>query len=1320
MKLYKYILFYIFYIIINREINVVKSVNQCTSPILDLIIKDSCGLDSSKLIINQDDFSLLDIINLSQLSPPQQKPLLQPTYNINNKAFEWNLIDGIDYLIEYRYKGCNGNGYTNKQIVKSNGMYYKLKTQPLCLYTQFNFTIYNFNSYGDSKEFQATPSNIKISNQDNTCTLNFFITPISITKGALQNNIISYTHPTCGFKNGTISITIPKSSSFSNYHLFFKNDLNLQNEIKSISPSTTDTETETETEMETTIKYINLDSDEYLVFIDSDECGREKIKIKLDNVYPQINLELNHFSNSFYNNSIMSFNDNQSSINFNKSNLVLFYGSQNSKFIKKVQQQQLKNDNFQDVFYKDLTFGYYYNKDLSINPTNQLLPSICIFQQYSSNTRSLPQINYTIINGGDENNSCLNMIKIEINSLYGENDEIILTSITDNLIYKIEKLNISNNNNNYYYYYQSYIPYNNEFKITSLIGKGDIYFSTIYKKLTYKIIETSSIEQIGCWKTFNITIYDFQDYKDLKLIGSNEVLIYPSVEGVFINVPSNQLTLSYYYGDCITESRINIAINDNDHSNFGLHSDYNPLDNVKIDYSIIKNSTCFTPAIIQYSVNSPLGILNGTFETDDEYENFIKFPNSLCFIPLSYSTPNTTPTTSPTTTTSIPIDFSYKVIKTPSCSIDQSGLISIRLNDRNFVNSNLIYKIESNGEILIQHPSNHNNYFIKSGENKIKITLKIGNKFCVSSIQKSINIPKINSINPKVLITPITNCENSNGKIEILNYQEFTTIELYSIINNKLLNSINNGSTFYNLESSNYILNFKSLICSGSIIVNVPSSSSSNDKNSKYKITPTIIRNPTCSNGNSYSDGRIGISLIKDGNKINNFTISNINDNHNYYFTNGIYEIATVGLNQLIIKYGSCKWYENITLEFDDPKFKIQNLFNQTCGFNYNLYKIISNNSNVQINKITYVTATDYTNYQNEHFISNPFRFPLIYTIRWNDLCENTFTQYYDINNNNDINNQQINVKYEIVYPNDCLSSSSSSPSFKFDIIIKNMNSFKSLLLYGRVPTISINSTHSIFKNVVPSETYEFTYTSLYGCDGIFYIYKDDLPKTNVNQKLDIKITNDICHSGLGSIQFSNFDNDNYYYYLRSLKLNYKENDNDVDHSYSIPIYNANNNNNYNNNISNNNNNYTFNLKVGTYNIYRGCKSMINCIIDEKITIGNDDPVIESINLLDSFNSSKNGSVEVKLNFNSSFPIVYEIVGTKFSNLNDGKFLNLPPNSYELKIIITDKMCPIVLTKNFTINLIPTEKTNRQPSNSTILKFNYLLFLIGFLIIIIF
>ncbi|KAN0025387.1 hypothetical protein ACTFIU_003648 [Dictyostelium citrinum] len=1296
MKLFNYILFYIFFIIVN---NWVKS-DQCTSTTLDLIIRDSCGLDSSKLIINQDDYSLLDSIKLSPSS--FSSPFLSTTlnqsakYNINNKAFEWNLIDGIEYIVEYLYKGCNNNNSSNssiKQTIKSKGMYYKLKTQPLCLYTQFNFTIYNYNSNGDSKEFQSTPSNIKISNEDNSCAINFYITPISLIKGALQNNIISYNHPTCGFNNGTITIN-NINNLYSNYQLFFKNDTNFQNEIKSFSSySSSSTTTIT-----TTITYINLESNEYYIFIDSNECGREKINIKLDYIYPQINLELKEISNMFYNNSKMSFNDNQSIVNFNKSNLIVFYGSQDSKYLKKV--QQWKDNNYQDVFYKNLIFGYYYHKDLSINQPLSLSSSsssICKFQQYIGNTRLLPQINYSIIynNNNDSNNnnnssssnrSCLDNIIVEINSPY-ENDEIILKSITDNLIYQIDKVNN-----------QSTISYNKEFKISSKIGNGDIYFSTVFKKPTFKIMETSSDEQQGCWKTYNITIDNFENYKNLKLTGFKDLLMYPSNDGVFINVPSNQFILSYYYGDCETESTINIGMD--------YHSDYNPLDKVTIDYSIIKNATCFTPAQIKYTINSPLGLFNGSFKTDNQYQGYTKIPNSLCFIPLSYSI-NPTETTTSTNIIDNSIDFNYTIIKTPSCSIDQSGLISIQLNNNNNNNLYLINKIESNGEILIQDSKNVNNYFIKSGENQIKITIKIGNNFCYSSL-KSINIPKINSIAPKFIISPVTDCENSNGIIEILNFQEFTTIELYSSINHQLLNSITNGSTFNNLESSNYILNFKSPTCSGSIIVNVPSSENN------YKITSTIIRNPTCGNF-EYSDGRIGISLIKDGIiKINNFTISNYNDNNSYYyFTNGIYEIATVGLNQLTIKYGSCKWYKNITLELDDPKFSIVNLFNRTCGWNNDLYKIISSNTNVDINKITYVTASDYTNYQNQHLISNPFRFPLIYTIRWNNICENTFTQYYHINNNYQ-SSQQLKVKYEIVYPNHCLGSESST-SFNFDIIVKNMNSYKSLLLFGRVPTISINSTHSIFKNVVPSESYEFTYTSLYGCDGVFYINKDDLPITNVNQKLDIKITNDICYSGKGSIQLSNIDNDNYYYYLRSsLKPIDKSDDNDDDddddgqhniNSFSLPI-------------NSNNNTFLKKLKVGTYSIYRGCKSMINCIVEEKVTIGNDDPLIESIKVLDSYNNTlKNGSVEIILNFNSSSPIIYEIIGTSLLNYNDGKFINLSPDSYEMKITITDRMCPITFIKKFTINSI--KKQEEQPSTSTVLNFNYYSILIIFLIIII-
>ncbi|KAK5574578.1 hypothetical protein RB653_009831 [Dictyostelium firmibasis] len=1245
MKLLNYILFNLFLIVINKKFVIS---DQCLTPLQDLQIKDSCNLESSKLIIKQEDYLTLDSIKLTSLPPSNS--IIISTYNIKDKTYEWNLIDSVDYSLEYIYKGCSSSN-TNIQKIKSNGMYYKLKTQPLCLYTQFNYTVYNYNSNGDSKDFQAIPSTIEISNQDNSCTMKIFITPL-LSKGALENNAITYKHPTCGFSNGTISID-SSVEIYSNYHLFLKNDTNFQNEIQPTSSLLG--------------SYINLEANEYYLFIESNECGRERIEIILENIYPKLNLEFKNISNMFYNDSILSFSFDDKSIirlnNNNKSNVVIWYSSEDLTYITKISQWE----DYKDIFYKNFIYGYYYEKDFSISPSYQS-PSICKFQQYISNTRSLSQINYTIIEYNNNNNynnsnnnsniSCLNNVIVEIFSPF-KNDEIILTSINDNLIYNINK------NNN-----QSSIPYNNQYKISSKVGGGggDIYFSTIYKKLDYRIIETSSNE--GCWKTFNITIGNYEKYKNLILTGYEDLKVYP-INGVFINVPSNQFIISYIVDDCKTESIIKIN---------EYYSNYTPLDKVLIDYAIIKNATCFTSTLIRYLVKSPIGNFSGTFEINDnnnDYQGFAKAPNSLCFIPLSYSSKLLPPIIDNN------IDFNYTIVKTPSCSI-QTGLISVLLNDSNYLN--ILNNIESNGESLIQDPSNVNNYFIKSGENNIKLTFNDGSKTCYRT--KLLNIQKINSINPQFILLPVTDCKNPNGAIIVLNYQEFTTIELYSS-NNQLLNKITNSSSFDNLESGDYILYFQSTLCSGSKIIRI---SSSEDN---VEITLNPIRNPTCDNNNNnnnnyntYADGRVGITLKKDGLIIKNFTVTDFN--YNNYFFNGVFEIAASGLNQINIIYGSCIWSKSITLQLDDPKFLIINIFNQTTchGLNSPIYKLISNNSNVVIDTITYITANSYSNYQNQHFISNPYRYPLTYTVNWNNICKNTFTTYYDY----DDDNYQLKLDYEIIYPNGC-------NSFKFDIIIKNMNSFKSVLLSGNTSPISINSTHSIFKNVVPSETYEFTFTSSSsGCDGVYNIYRNDLPITNVNETLDIKLTNDICSSGNGLIQLLNIDTDYYYYYLRSPNFN----DDSDDNSFSLPIYN------------NSNNTFLKNVKDGSYSIYRGCKSMINCIIDTKITIGNDNPSIKSFKIINSWNNTlNNGSVEIELNYNSSYPTNFEIIGTDLSNIN-GKFKNLSAKSYQLKITITDRMCPTILTKNFTIRNL-----EEQPSTSTILQTNHLLSIVLLLIIII-
>ncbi|KAK5574570.1 hypothetical protein RB653_009823 [Dictyostelium firmibasis] len=104
-----------------------------------------------------------------------------------------------------------------------------------------------------------------------------------------------------------------------------------------------------------------------------------------------------------------------------------------------------------------------------------------------------------------------------------------------------------------------------------------------------------------------------------------------------------------------------------------------------------------------------------------------------------------------------------------------------------------------------------------------------------------------------------------------------------------------------------------------------------------------------------------------------------------------------------------------------------------------------------------------------------------------------------------------------------------------------------------------------------------------------------------------------------------------------------------------------------------------------------------------------------------SYTIVESSNVEVKLNYNSSYPITYELVGTKLSN-NNGKFINLSPKDYQLKITITDRMCPVTLSKTFTVKLIspPSTYSSEELSTSSFAQTNLLLLLSILILTIIF
>ncbi|KAN0032113.1 hypothetical protein ACTFIV_005988 [Dictyostelium citrinum] len=269
--------------------------------------------------------------------------------------------------------------------------------------------------------------------------------------------------------------------------------------------------------------------------------------------------------------------------------------------------------------------------------------------------------------------------------------------------------------------------------------------------------------------------------------------------------------------------------------------------------------------------------------------------------------------------------------------------------------------------------------------------------------------------------------------------------------------------------------------------------------------------------------------------------------------------------------------------------------------------------------------------------------------------------------------NYNFKIDYEIVKADNC-------NSLKIDIIIKNMDKFISINYNSIYPT-QINSTHAIFKNLPPFPSYSFIFILFEGCSYSENIGEVEFKKGNTKESMDIIKSNDVCYSNKGSIQLNNIDFTNYYYINN---LNFPMGI-EISLTPIQPYQNSNN-----NAIS-----LISNLTTSNYKIYRGCKSMVNCYLQTGITIENDNAIIESITVqfnkkiesitvTDSYDKLNNGSVEIKLNYNSSYPINYQIIGTQLSNQN-GKFFNLSPKTYEVQVILTDRMCPITLSKSFTI-----------------------------------
>ncbi|EAL71749.1 hypothetical protein DDB_G0271238 [Dictyostelium discoideum AX4] len=1138
---------------------------------LDLVLSNSCRNGPSKLVIHESIYSFESI----ELTPFVQPKLLN--------YYSWDLQDGINYFISYRYKNCSN--IISKPFA-SKGMYYKLLAEPLCLNTYIPVRVYNWGAGGIEYNFYSVPSTIWVNSQNGLCSFQSPISPQSYTKGVLNDGALKFVGPTCGFKNGTITIDLTKG--YSNYHLFLQSDYLFDNEIQPSSEGF----------------YNGLESENYSLFVDSEQCATERIEIYMKDVFAPLEIDFENVPDLFHNSTI--------SLSLSSGNNGILNNTNINAFV--IQSERLLTDwnHVQTQITSNTYYGYAYNKDFSTEAgqTKCVYSETLLFDNYS------PNFNFTI----SKSESCLENVSITFYPLPNQNIKVydyssesgIPFSMKDNVLSVENNLNlwIFDTNQNY-----------------------GIVHSTVFDIPSYKIIETSN--GIGCWKTYNITIVNYENYKNLRIHFYNEnseFNFYP-VEGVFINVPALYYYVTYNAGDCETESYFVIDKLDRN----------TPMDNVVLEFNTLEIGNCTHETSFMVTVKSVFGSYSKTMQTFYDKEFTIFLPNCSCQINGIYVAPRLIDGDS----------LIYELLTDPNCNSTDTLI--------RFTSPSQDYSISSvyqNG-VQLQYYNNLNGYYISSGENNITVNYE-GDQYCYRT--ETITIQSVYEV-PLVQITPVSDCRNPNGKIEISNFQIFYNLELVFNSNSKPINQ----GFIENLASGTYTINYYSnQTCINSITVYVPSSEN------VAEITTSVISNPTCDNG-PFSDGMIRVALKYEGNQINNFTIQN-QDAEFTYLNDGVYPIAGVGVNSLTISYLSCIWKRDITTVLNKPSFTLEKVFNDTCDLQ-SVYKLVSSNPNIEID---YIDSSNGFSYLNNYYLVFQNSGDFGYYVAWNSRCYEYYTQQIIMDNYDRDSNVKY-IDYEIVKPDNC-------NSLKIDLIITNMNKFISLTIENKLPT-PINSTHSIFKNLPPSKSYDILYTLLNGCVAYQTVGIDEFKSGFTKETIDIIKTSDICYSGKASIQLSNLDFDNYYYYIKNSNslMGVTDSYDSIQPQQSGNI---------------NGTILLSNYNPGSYKIYRGCKSMANCYLETNVVIESEDPIIESISVTDSYDKLNNGTVEIKLNYNSPYPINFKIIGTQLSNQN-GKFGNLTPKTYEVQVTLTDRMCPVTLSKSFTINLktSPPTPSPQDPSD---------------------
>ncbi|KAK5574571.1 hypothetical protein RB653_009824 [Dictyostelium firmibasis] len=1179
-----------------------SAIYSCQVPI-QVDLQDSCGGNPSRFSVSSD-IGIFDSIGVT--------PNVEKYYDPNSKYISWNLNDGVNYTISYRYKNCSN--YISQSFVPQ-GMYYELLSEPLCPMTLFNYTVHNWGIDGSSFNFTSTPPSPTqyLNNQKGSCYLDFYIAPKSDSKGALQSGAIKISNPTCGFKNGSISIDLTKG--YSNYHLFFENN---DQEIQSTSPGV----------------FSNLDRNSYYLLLQSTECGTEKIMLNLNYVFTPMEINYENVPNLYSNSTIsLSLSSGPNGL-INNTNVFAYFPNSNTNYFAPLGDWTHRSVGLGG---SQTYFGYYYANDFSTNPGQ---PS-CYYNDDSIHTfYYYPQINFTV----EKSNSCLNNVTITFYPLPTQN--IIVYD------YDVDESSLPMTNN------VLSVPFNKNLNIYVPESNTNIYYSTYFtSKPSYTIVESSN--GTGCWKTYDITIGNYENYRDLKLQvtnkNGNQHYFYP-IDGVFVNIPANYFKIYYTTGDCQTPSYIFI-----DKSNYDT-----PMDNITIEYTTLKAGNCTSPTVFRMSVNTTIGSFTSEdIETFSEnYQLNFFLPKSLCDLNAFYQGPKL-------------IDqgtLDYKIVSDLKCNYTGN------LIDLNNLNGYFIAAVFLKNQYLNRVNGHYN---LNSGVNNITAQFLGPNGACYG--YKTIDLQP-NFETPIIQVSPVTNCTSGDGEIVISNYQNFSSIQ-YSPLGGQYLYTFN--GVISNLSSSAYTILYRyNQTCSSSIVVNVPTLVPNVD------ITTSILNNPTCYSsalGENNADGSIKVNLKINNVQINNFNIQNQNPNFN--FNNSIYEAAGFGLNSLKISYGACVWNRDVNVTVVNmPQFPLVKVLNDTCYYS-SMYRMINNNSNVVVKYIDDTSSGESMGYQNQFYIQTSIPGPFYYYVYWNEYCYEEFSQdlpndeNYNFNNNNNI------VKYQIIKADNCTS-------LKIDLLITNMNLFSSITLINKSPT-SINSTHAVFKNLPPSSSYIVEFSLLNGCTSDQDIGFEELSTGYTKESLNVNMTNDICYSGKGSINLlSTMDTENYYY-------NFIELDGGMG---NFPTTNP---------FGNKNDSIFSNLRAGTYTITRTCKNITNCFISTSINIKSDNPSIESVIINHSYGKLNNGSVEVKLNYNSSYPITYELVGTKLSN-NNGKFINLSPKDYQLKITITDRMCPVTLSKTFTVKLIsPPSADSSDLSTSSFVQTNLLLLLSILVLIII-